>query len=335
MKRSFLHAFLFLLIAGLAYDIVPHAFADNWYGWWGQSSSTRRKIDKLDDDEVEDLKIPVLLGVDVDDLDDTWGDARSNGRTHEGIDIFVPRGAFIVSPTEAVVTNIEEGGLGGKVVYTANPGGETYYYAHLDDWADDLDEGDELDPGDLIGYVGNTGNASGGSTHLHFTIYTEDGAENPFPRLTETFDLDERIDAIDQILDDADSDDEDEIAENLVATYRGLFLEAQKEEIDLPSAIEDAMGDNGVPAVSGSTTNILTRTLMYGMTGEDIKWFQTFLMNENAGTSARALTDAGATGYFGTLTKSAAIEYQRSVGLVADGVIGPMTRAAIDASLLK
>jgi len=92
--------------------------------WWGStSSSIDRKIDDLDSDKVEDLKIPILLGVTVNALQDTWGDARSGGRTHEGIDIFAPRGAFIVSPTDAVVTRIDEGDLGGLGLGAQEAGG--------------------------------------------------------------------------------------------------------------------------------------------------------------------------------------------------------------------
>lgn len=309
---------------------------DNDYSWWGRaSSSTSRKINNLDDDKVDDLKIPILLGVTVAALDDTWGDARSGGRTHEGIDIFAPRGAFIVSPTEAVVTEVGEGDLGGNVVYTANPGGETFYYAHLDDFADGLSEGDELEAGELIGYVGNSGNASGGSTHLHFTIYGDDGAENPFPRLTEEFDLEERMESIDKILDDADSDDEDDIARDLVLKYRSLFTQALAEKIDIPSAIEDAMGTTVSVPVAANVQTILVRTLMQGVTGADVAWLQTFLIAQSKGVSAQSLAAVGATGNFGPLTKAAVIEFQKSAALGADGVVGPKTRAYIDAIVIK
>ncbi len=329
---SFLYKFTVLTLlvsfAPTIFVYANHNDEDNNM-WWGISSSTERKIDDLDNDPVEDLNIPILLNVDVEDLTDTWGDARSGGRTHEGIDIFAPRGAFIVSPTDAVVTRIDYGDSGGKVVYTANPGGETFYYAHLEDYKDGLDEGDELEKGDLIGFVGNSGNASFASPHLHFTIYGEDGAENPFPRLVEEWTLEERIDSLEKIVNDAD--DEDEMAEELVLQYRAIFLEAQKENINLSEEVEDAL-EKGI-AVPESVAVVLTRDLRFGMRGADITWVQNFLIAENSGPSAVLLGEVGATGYFGTLTKNAVIEYQKGAGLTADGVIGPKTRASIDASV--
>ena len=305
--------------------------------WRGSTSaSTDRKIDDLDNDKVEDLRIPILLGVAVSNLQDTWGDARSGGRVHEGIDIFAPRGAYIVSPTDAVVTRIDAGSLGGNVVYTANPGGETFYYAHLEGFADGLDVGDELEAGDLIGYVGNSGNASQASTHLHFTIYGDDGAENPFPRLTEEFDIEERIESIEEILKDADSDDEEDIARDLTLRYRSLFVEAQSEDIDLPASIEDALETGTtVSTVPGTITQVLSRTLTQGMKGADVMWLQTFIIAEDAGVAARALANVGATGNFGPLTKSAITEFQRASGLTPDGVVGPKSRAFIDAAVAK
>ena len=320
-----------MLLLSLTVPSFTHANHndDNNDMWWGVSSSTERKIDDLDNDPVLELVVPILLGVEVDDLSDTWGDARSGGRTHEGIDIFAPRGAFIVSPTDAVVTRIDYGDSGGKVVYTANPGGETFYYAHLEDYKDGLDEGDELKKGDLIGFVGNSGNASLAAPHLHVTIYGDNGAENPFPRIEEEWTLDERIDSLEGIIDDAD--DEDEMAEELVSKYRSIFVEAQNEKINLSQEVEDAL-EKGV-TVPQNITMVLTRDLRYGMRGDDITWIQNFLIAENKGVSAIALSEVGATGYFGSLTKSAVVEYQRSVGLTADGVIGPKTRASIDAQV--
>lgn len=155
--------------------------------------SLSKKINKLDNNIVEEMPIPILLGVTVDNLNDTWGDARSGGHTHEGIDIFATRNSIIVSPTEAVVTKITDQGLGGVQVWTANPGDESFYYAHLESVYPILKVGDELDPGDIIGYVGNSGNASLASPHLHLGIYTEDGAINPYERLTSEFSLQQKI----------------------------------------------------------------------------------------------------------------------------------------------
>ena len=158
------------------------------------SSSLETKINRLDSESVEELAIPIMYGVGVVHLVDSFGDPRSGGRGHEGIDIFAPRGTLIASPTEAVVTKIEDSGFGGIQVWTANPGEESFYYAHLDGVWPELEVGDELDPGDPIGFVGNTGNASSASPHLHLGIYDNDrNAINPYERLTKTFDLEDII----------------------------------------------------------------------------------------------------------------------------------------------
>ena len=171
--------------------------------FWGRvSSSLRKKIADLDEDSVKKLRIPILLGVSPHHIIDSWGDARSNGRTHEGTDIIAPKGMYVVSPTEAVVIKTGYGENGGNYVYTANPGGETYYYAHLDSIEEEITRGEVLKAGSLIGRVGNTGNAAGGPDHLHLGIYTKKGPINPFPRLTKEFSPTEKLKIIQEILKD-------------------------------------------------------------------------------------------------------------------------------------
>lgn len=294
-----------------------------------RSSSLRRKIEALGDEKVENLRIPILLGVEVDDIFDSWGDARSRGRSHEGTDILAPRGAFIVSPTDAVVSDIGVGANGGNFVYTTNPGGERLYFAHLDEYADGLDEGDVLEPGDLIGYVGNTGNAKNGPTHLHLGIYDR-GAENPFPRLTKVFTLKERMEALDKIIGATrDDDEQDELVASLVAQYRPLFVQAQAAKIDLPSGVLEALGN---PALTQAAA--LVRDLTVGMRGPDVVLLQQALIKQNKGASAKALAEAGATGYFGPVTQAALAEYQRAVGITpAAGYFGAITRARLQTSV--
>lgn len=285
------------------------------------SVSTRRKINKLDDDPVKNLPIPILLGVEVKDIYDSWGDERSGGREHEGTDIMAPRGALIVSPTDAVVTSIGTGGNGGNYVYTANPGGERFYFAHLDSIKEDLRVGDELAPGDLIGYVGNTGNASGGATHLHLGIYKR-GATNPYPRLTKTFSLKERIAAVEAIL--GESDDKLALVKTLIGEHRALFVEAKSQKIRIPKAIDLALQTGITPAMG-------VRDLTLGSQGPDVVALQEFLIDADSGTAARALSTAGASGYFGPMTQAALAEYQKKQGITpSTGYLGPATRAAIE-----
>ncbi len=115
-------------------------------------------------------------------LTDTWRAPRPGGRRHEGIDIFAPKGTPVVSTTRGIVVRVGTNRLGGQVVTVLGPGLESHYYAHLDRFGS-FSVGDIVQPGDVLGYVGNTGNARGTPSHLHYGIYQR-GARNPYPRLT-------------------------------------------------------------------------------------------------------------------------------------------------------
>ena len=110
-----------------------------------------------------------------------FGDGRdANSRKHEGIDIFAPFRTPVVAVAEGIVQRVNENNLGGKVVWM-RPSGKDYtlYYAHLDEQL--AEEGQQVFPGDTLGLMGNTGNAKTTPPHLHFGIYTTDGAVDPFP----------------------------------------------------------------------------------------------------------------------------------------------------------
>jgi murein DD-endopeptidase MepM/ murein hydrolase activator NlpD len=115
-------------------------------------------------------------------LANSWGAARAGGRRHEGIDIFAPKGTPVVSTTRGIVTRVGMNRLGGRIVGVLGPGLEWHYYAHLDRFGT-FGEGDIVQAGDVLGYVGNTGNARSTPSHLHYGVY-RDGAKNPYPRLT-------------------------------------------------------------------------------------------------------------------------------------------------------
>jgi murein DD-endopeptidase MepM/ murein hydrolase activator NlpD len=127
------------------------------------------------------LPVPVR-GVAPRALRDTWHGARSEGRKHEGIDIFARRGTAVVAATEGVVLRVSTNRLGGQVVWVLGPGGQRHYYAHLDRYAD-IEQGQRVRPGTVLGYVGTTGNAAGTPPHLHYGIYEAGGAINPYPLL--------------------------------------------------------------------------------------------------------------------------------------------------------
>jgi murein DD-endopeptidase MepM/ murein hydrolase activator NlpD len=131
-----------------------------------------------------ELRVPVE-GVRATQVKDSWHAPRTNGRLHEGQDIFARRGTKVYSATEGYVVKVGESALGGLTVFVHGAGGRWYYYAHLDSHAPGLKVGDYVTPDTLLGYVGNTGNAAGTSPHLHFGIHTAGGAVDPLPLLVD------------------------------------------------------------------------------------------------------------------------------------------------------
>ena len=128
------------------------------------------------------LPVPVI-GVGRQQLINSWGSPRTEGRRHQGIDIFAPRGREIVSTTSGIVMTIGNTRRGGNIVWVFGPGGQWHYYAHLDRFAA-IHVGQVIVRGTVIGYVGDTGNAKGTPPHLHYGIYRfRGGAINPYPLL--------------------------------------------------------------------------------------------------------------------------------------------------------
>ncbi|MBW3672220.1 MAG: M23 family metallopeptidase [Acidobacteria bacterium] len=129
------------------------------------------------------LRMPVA-GVEPNDLQDNFGYPRDGGkRSHRGIDIFAPRGTEVVASASGIVTYIGEQSLGGRCLWVTSADGTSFYYAHLDRWASGLRQGMRIRKGDLLGYVGTTGNAINTPPHLHFQIVSRDEALNPYPHL--------------------------------------------------------------------------------------------------------------------------------------------------------
>ena len=119
-----------------------------------------------------DLKVPVQ-GADREDLRDTFFDSRSGGRAHEALDIMASRHTPVLAVDNGVIAKLftSQGG-GGITIYQFDASGDyCYYYAHLDRYAAGLHEGQQVRRGDVVGYVGSTGNASPKAPHLHFAIF--------------------------------------------------------------------------------------------------------------------------------------------------------------------
>lgn len=137
------------------------------------------------------LVIPVQ-GVRPNQLRDTYSDARGLGRRHDGIDIDAPRGTPVLSVAFSVILKLFLSERGGTTLSALAPDQRTvYYYAHLDRYAEGIAEGKQLRGGEVIGYVGDSGNANPGDYHLHFEISTTTDPKrywggmpvNPYPLL--------------------------------------------------------------------------------------------------------------------------------------------------------
>ncbi|HEX2224445.1 MAG TPA: M23 family metallopeptidase [Thermoanaerobaculia bacterium] len=117
------------------------------------------------------LLLPVQ-GYRARDLQNTFDDSRSGGRVHEAIDIIAPRNTPVVAVEEGRIAKLFQSDLGGLTIYQFDPS-ETYayYYAHLERYVDGLKEGDRVHRGQVIGYVGTSGNAGPDNPHLHFAIF--------------------------------------------------------------------------------------------------------------------------------------------------------------------
>jgi murein DD-endopeptidase MepM/ murein hydrolase activator NlpD len=117
------------------------------------------------------LLVPVD-GINPAQLTDTFNQARGNERRHEALDIMAPKGTKVVAVADGRVAKLFTSKPGGLTVYQFDPSEKyAYYYAHLDRYADGLKEGAEIKRGDLIGYVGVTGNSDPGAPHLHFALF--------------------------------------------------------------------------------------------------------------------------------------------------------------------
>lgn len=111
---------------------------------------------------------------------DTWGQARSEGRSHEGTDVMGARGLALYATNDGVISKVSTGGrLGGNAIYVKMSNGTYFYYAHLDSFASGMAAGVPVKAGQVIGYVGSTGNV--GTPHLHFEVHPNGGAAiNPY-----------------------------------------------------------------------------------------------------------------------------------------------------------
>ena len=136
------------------------------------------------------LVIPVA-GVAPEDLYDSFDDGRSEGRSHDALDIPAPEGTPVLAATGGEILRFFQSDRGGLTIYQRGDDRLIYYYAHLQGYAPGIQEGMRVEAGDVIAWVGNSGNAGPDNYHLHFAIWRPESEDsywdgvpiNPYPLL--------------------------------------------------------------------------------------------------------------------------------------------------------
>lgn len=143
--------------------------------------------------QTEQKLIVPVRGVRPDQLIDTFDQARSEGRVHDAIDIPAPSDTPVLAVADGKIIRLFQSERGGTTIYQLSQDEKMiFYYAHLARYAVGLAEGNTVRQGDVIAYVGDTGNAGAGNYHLHFSIalttnpkrYWEGTNINPYPLLS-------------------------------------------------------------------------------------------------------------------------------------------------------
>lgn len=151
-----------------------------------------------------DFEIRFPQEIEVTTFSNTWHASRSGGRRHKGTDLMAPKHSEVYAAADGVVLRVVTSRNAGRYVAIAHAGGWETYYMHLNNdtpgtnngrapWfitvADGIYEGAEVKAGQLLGWVGDSGNAEGGSSHTHFEIHRNGRAINPYPYLTAAVEL--------------------------------------------------------------------------------------------------------------------------------------------------
>ena len=117
------------------------------------------------------IRLPID-GVDVESFKNGFAERRGSDRPHEAVDMMAPRNTPVHAVENGTIAKLFTSKQGGLTVYQFDPDGHfCYYYAHLDHYVDGLKDGQAILQGDIIGYVGTTGNAPPGAPHLHFAVF--------------------------------------------------------------------------------------------------------------------------------------------------------------------
>jgi murein DD-endopeptidase MepM/ murein hydrolase activator NlpD len=136
-----------------------------------ESTLPRIGIDPIADLRDRQLAIPVR-GVERDDLRSSFSEKRGSNRVHEAMDILAARHTPVIAVEDGTIARLFASQAGGTTIYQYDPSSAyVYYYAHLQRYAPGLEEGARVKRGDVIGYVGTSGNAPEDTPHLHFAIF--------------------------------------------------------------------------------------------------------------------------------------------------------------------
>jgi murein DD-endopeptidase MepM/ murein hydrolase activator NlpD len=149
----------------------------------------------------EDFRLVCFPHEDVDStFTNDWGDARSGGRSHRGTDIMAEKHSAVVAVADGFITKIDSSPRSGYYVRIRHRDGWQTWYMHLNNdtlgtddgkgglegaFPADLEVNMFVPAGTVIGYVGDSGNAAGGSSHTHFELHDGSGAVNPYPFLAD------------------------------------------------------------------------------------------------------------------------------------------------------
>ena len=130
------------------------------------------------------LIIPVA-GIRPEQLTDTFNDTRSGGRPHQALDIMAPAGTPVIAAADGTVEKLFQSKAGGNTIYVRTPDRlAIHYYAHLQEYAPGLHEGQEVRQDEVLGKVGSTGDANPAAPHLHFQILRTSAAQKWWDRAT-------------------------------------------------------------------------------------------------------------------------------------------------------
>jgi len=231
------------------------------------------------------------------------GDAKHQERGgHNGIDIFAPKGTPLVACVSGKIYKVgHHNGSGGNTVSILN-NGVVYYYAHLDQIANNIERGMEISKGDFIGTVGDSGNAKGTHPHLHFSMYDEErgykpGNIDPWPFLEQTLE-EGGLTIIDP--------------ESIVEKVKGKV-------VSYNLTIDDIINN-------GDNSELFSR----GSRGSGVEEIQKILLKKGYDLGDGGDNEDGVDGIYGPLTVNAVRDFQKDMGLnLIDGIVGIETSTAL------